>query len=114
AAVSAADADHAGDRRIPPRRTNRGRSKLRLAGHVALPREHRLVVDRIESEPAELGDAAVELCAVERAGGSDHGDAIAGTEGAGLPHQRYRAISSAMARYSSRPIAARSAGPRAG
>ena len=103
AAVSAAHADESGDRGIAPRRLNRRRANLRRPARYSLSGEDRLVVDRLETQPADLVDALVELVAIERAGGGDDGKAIAGLERARLQHHANRAISSAIARCSSRP-----------
>ena len=72
-------------------------------------REDRVVIDRDESQALELRDSVVELLADKRAGWSDDGEAAARFEGARLQHHRNRAISSAMARCSSRPSRCRSA-----
>ena len=62
AAVPAAHADHAGDRRIAPRLLNRGGAQLRRAGHVSgRSRKHRVVVDRNEPEAPNLLDSPIEL-----------------------------------------------------
>src|SRR4026208_841609 len=61
AAVAAADADQAGDRRIPPRGPNRGCTKLRGARHIAAAGKDRVVEHRDESQPSDLFDAEVEL-----------------------------------------------------
>ena len=114
AAVAAAHADEAGNRRIAPGVVNRGGADRRRSGDVALAREDGVVEDRHEAEAADFVDAAVELLAGERAGGSDDGEAIAWRERARLEHHRKRAISSAIARCSSRPSASRSARPAAG
>src|SRR5262249_43030991 len=111
AAVAAADADHAGDRWIVPRGVNGPGAHLRRAGHVALALEHRFVVHRLEPQIPDFIDAAIEFLAIERAGRSDDGEAIAEVERARLAHHRKRAISAAMARCSSRPSASRSAAP---
>ncbi len=52
-----------------------------------MPREDAVVVHRFESERADLGNPGFELVALEGTGGRDHGDAIAGPQGAGLAHR---------------------------
>ena len=58
----------------------------RRSRRCSAAREHALLVDRIEPERAQLGDAGVELVAREGAGGRDDGDAIAGPQRARLAH----------------------------
>src|SRR5262245_838631 len=116
AAEAAANADQTRNRWIAPGSSNGGGAKLGRTGDVPLAREHRVVEDRLESQPANLLDPEVELVAIEGAGRRDDGKAIARFEGPRLPHHRKRAISSATARCSSRPRVdrrARTAGGRA-
>ena len=79
AAVAAADADEPGDRRIAPaptesrpraRRPSRRRSRCRANTESSYTGSN--------PSRADLGDAAVELVAGERAGGSDDREAVAG------------------------------------
>src|SRR5258706_9191121 len=111
AAISAADADDAANRRIRERCADSRRPDLRRTRNVTRrgPREHRLVVNRLEPEPPDLVDALVELPSRERAGRSYDGETVAGRERARLSHHRYCAISSAINLCSSRPIVCRSA-----
>ena len=71
AAVSTSHSNEPGDRRIPPRRVDRRRSKLGRSGHISPAREHRIVVRRHESQSAEFLDTLIEFFALERAGGRD-------------------------------------------
>ena len=57
AAVAAPHADEAGDRRIAPGGADRAGAQLGRARQIALPGEHRVVVDRLELQPANLVDA---------------------------------------------------------
>ena len=84
AAVSAAHAEQTLDGRIAPGLTNRRRPQLRRTGDISLPREYRVVVHRFEAETPDLLDPLVELVAVERAGGRDDGEAIAGARARGF------------------------------
>src|SRR5437773_12516 len=65
AAVTAADADDRGDRRIPPCCPNGGRASLRRSGHKGLPRKHRLVIDGFESEATNFLHAPIEFVAIK-------------------------------------------------
>src|SRR5439155_6151136 len=114
AAVAAAHADESGNGWVAPGGVNRRGTKLGRSGHVPAPLEDRVVVDRLEAEAAQLGEAAVEVVAIERAGRRDDGEAVARFQGARLQHHAKRAISAAMARCSSRPRSWRSARPEGG
>ena len=84
AAVAAADADDAGDRRIAPRRVNGRRPHLRRAGDVALRARTPIRRRPARIRAAESRRCRVELLAGERAGGRDDGEAIAWRERARL------------------------------
>ena len=97
AAVAAARGDERRDRRIGPGLHQIAARAAPRRRRVVVAREHALVVDRLEAELPQLGDAGVELVARERAGGRDDGDAVAGAQRARLTHDANRAISAATA-----------------
>ena len=90
AAVSAADGDQRGDRRIRPGLAEGGGARGVVARGEAMAREDRLVVDRLVSQAGQLGHAGVERRAAEGAGGRDDADAIAGPQRARLEHSARR------------------------
>ena len=86
AAIAAADRDEPGNRRIVPRALERRRADVGGPRQIAAPLEDRFLVDRLETQRAQLRDPLFELVAREGAGGRDDGEPVARTERAWLAH----------------------------
>jgi hypothetical protein len=80
AAVPAAHGDDAVDRRILPRAGERCRTQRGRAGQVPITREHRLLVDRLETKGAQFGHTTMKGVGIERARGGNDGEPGSGAE----------------------------------
>src|SRR4051812_49037828 len=114
AAKTAPDSNNSGDRRIGERLTNRLGAPRGGASNVTEAREHRIIVNWLKSKALDFGEPGIELLEWKGTGWRHDGEAAARLERPGFCDHRNRAISSAMARWSSRPRHCRSALPSRG